>query len=153
MRRINYSLHCIMGIIRLFYGVAAFVAKETIMNVITKSHMVKMAKILLTVTMLFAISAATIPAIAKTPLERFLASSDNYLPNTIDYEDFYDAAINEGMVEIESILAENEVPVLGEGDGRYLRRKDLLTLCGKDCSYHDGWGIFLSQFSVQKHRK
>ena len=92
-------------------------------------------------------------AAAKTPLERFVKSRGSELPTTVVYGDFYKAAIDEGMVEIEKMLSENDVPIVGEGDGRYLRMKDLLRVCGKDCSYHKGWGIFLSQFAVQVHRK
>ena len=85
--------------------------------------------------------------------KKTLRQRDYVLPNVIDYDDFYDAAFDEGMVEIEEVLAKNKVPVRGEGDRRYLRRTDLLRLCGKDCSYDKGWGIFLSQFAVQRHRR
>ena len=97
--------------------------------------------------------ALTGAAAARTPLEKTLRQRDYVLPNVIDYDDFYDAAFDEGMVEIEEVLAKNKVPIRGEGDRRYLRRADLLRLCGKDCSYDKGWGIFLSQFAVQRHRR
>lgn len=103
---------------------------------------------------LFAIMAfLSAPAFAQTPLERLLKSRGYELPYTISYDDFYETAYDEGMVDIEQMLAEHDVEILGQGDSRYIRRTDLLRICGKDCSYHDGWGIFLSNFAVQTHRR
>lgn len=93
-------------------------------------------------------------AAAKTPLERFIESRGKELPNTVNYADFYDTALGEGMVGIRKMLDEHEIPIVGgDSEGGYLRMHDLLRVCGKECSYHEGWGIFLSKFAVQVHRK
>lgn len=97
--------------------------------------------------------SATAPAAAQTPLEKYLKAHGNRLPHVIDYGDFINTALEDGMVEIEEALAEKGVSVHGTGDSRYIRTADLLQVCGSDCNYRHGWGIFLSRFSVQTHRK
>ena len=90
-------------------------------------------------------------AAAQTPLERHLKTRGYELPNTIDYEDFYYAALDDGMVEVEEELAKYDVEIVGEGDSRYIRRADLLRLCGKDCRPDRDWGYLIRRFAVIKH--
>lgn len=97
--------------------------------------------------------SAVLPAAARTPLERRLESRGYHLPNVISYDDLYEKAYDEGIVDLDAMLAEHEVPIIGAGDSRYVRRTDLLRVCGKECSYDKGWGIFLSGFAVQRHRR
>ncbi|MGI9298359.1 MAG: hypothetical protein ACR2QC_10745 [Gammaproteobacteria bacterium] len=117
--------------------------------------MMKTASALLIKTALAAtvVLSAAAPAAARTPLERYLQSRGYQLPNVISYDDLYETAYDEGIVDIEKMLAEHEVPVVGAGDSRYVRTTDLLRICGKECSYHKGWGIFLSGFAVLRHRR
>ena len=107
---------------------------------------------ILAIAALLTIVAAT-TADARTPLERHLKSRGYLLPNVVGYGDLYETAYDEGIVDLDKMLAEHKVPVVGEGDSRYVRMPDLLRICGKDCSYHKGWGIFLSNFAVQEHRR
>lgn len=90
-------------------------------------------------------------AAAQTPLEKYLKARSYEIPAVIDYEDFYYAALDEGMVEIEKELAELKVEILGSGDSRYLRRSDLFRLCGKECHPDREWGYLLRQFAELKH--
>lgn len=99
------------------------------------------------------LSAFAAGAAAQTPLERRIKSRGYEFPNVLNYGDFYKAALDEGMVEVEKMLAEHGVAIVGEGGGRYVRMRDLLRACGEKCSYDEGWGIFLGQFAVMVHRK
>ncbi len=115
-------------------------------------------KIIATTFIQIALAAAVVfsaaaPANARTPLEKHLKNRGYVLPNIISYNDLYDTAYSQGVVDIEKMLAEHDTPIIGEGDSRYVRKSDLLKICGKDCNYHMGWGIFLSEFAVQEHRK
>ncbi|MGI9305886.1 MAG: hypothetical protein ACR2P5_01120 [Gammaproteobacteria bacterium] len=92
-------------------------------------------------------------AAAQTPLESHLKRRGDVLPNIVYYNDLHNAALDEGMVDLAEVLAKNKVEMFGEADRRYVRMKDLLRVCGKECNYHKGWGIFLSQFAVQVHRR
>lgn len=103
----------------------------------------------------FMITAVAVPtaAVAATPLERYLKSRGYKLPSVVRYHDFYKAALEEGIVDSEKFLKTQNIPIVGTGDGRYVRTSDLLKSCGIKCNYHKGWGIFISQFAVQVHRK
>lgn len=107
-------------------------------------------KTALVAAVIFSVAA---PAAARTPLERQLQTRGYHLPNVIDYAELYETAYNEGIIDIEQMLADNKVQVLGNGDSRYVRASDLLRVCGKECNFDNGWGIFLSNFAVLKHRR
>ena len=104
-------------------------------------------------TLAAVILSAAAPAAARTPLERHLATRGYLLPNVIPYDELYQTAFAEGMVDIEQMLAQHEVKIQGDGDSRYVRKADLLRICGKKCGHASEWGIFLSNFAVLKHRK
>lgn len=104
------------------------------------------------IAVLFAAALAA-SASARTPLERYLKSRGYILPNVVSFDDLYETAYDEGIVDLQKMLAEHDVPIVGEGDSRYVRFSDLLRVCGKDCNYHRGWGIFLSNFAVLEHRR
>ena len=108
--------------------------------------------IIILMTLFLAACSGASSTFGSTPLEKYLKARGYGIPNVIDYDDFYNAALDEGMVDIDKVLADNNIQVLGSGDSRYIRATELLDACGKDCSYHEGWGIFLSKFAEQTHR-
>lgn len=89
---------------------------------------------------------------AKTPLEKHLEARDYRLPRVISYDDFYQASLNEGVVGVDEELQKLGIPVRGSGSDRFIHTSDLLRACGPDCNYHEGWGIFLSDFAHTVHR-
>ena len=47
-----------------------------------------------------------------------------------------------GMVEVDEFLSASNIPIKGDGDGRYLLRADLLRACGESCTGDEGLAKF-----------
>ncbi|WOV91025.1 MAG: hypothetical protein R1F54_11030 [Candidatus Zeuxoniibacter abyssi] len=89
----------------------------------------------------------------KTHFEKSLAVRGRTLPNTVNYDDFYRTAYNMGMVEVDEFLSASNIPIKGDGDGRYLLRADLLRACGESCTGDEGLGKILWAQTVYKQKK
>lgn len=91
---------------------------------------------------------ANAAAVAKSPFVKFTKQRRLKVPVIIHYEEFVKAAMAYAMTEddVRGLFAMLEIPIRGEGDGRYMSGADLLRGCGADCNLQDGMGYLLRDF-------